>query len=70
MPQSHRYNLIVIKRVCSISFMRFQFFGEADTMKLFKDDHDDLKDSEGTIQFFSRVHKLIRTMNSRTLSTT
>ncbi|KMQ88212.1 reversion-inducing cysteine-rich protein, partial [Lasius niger] len=44
----------------------FQFFGVANAMELFKNDHSDLADCDESIKFCTRVKALITAMNSRT----
>lgn len=46
--------------------MFLQFFGVAQAMELFKNDHADLRDCDGSVKFCARVKALITAMNSRT----
>lgn len=46
--------------------MILQFFGVANAMELFRNDHSDLTDCDGSIKFCTKVKALITAMNSRT----
>ncbi|XP_071642320.1 uncharacterized protein [Temnothorax longispinosus] len=46
--------------------LAFQFFGVAHAMELFRNNHSDLTDCDGSIKFCTRLKALITAMNSRT----